>query len=216
MSQEYFSHHYVSNSDLKKLRKLIDPKFEDPSDLVEIFVFGTLVHALILEPHNADLTHKDIVLAKRMRDTFFNDRLCRDFISLPDFEREKEFYNPPLEEEDERDGPYGIKQRIKADGWSTMMNTIMEFKGVSCESEKSFETAIDRFDWDQGLAFYLDTCGAQNALLVGVSKKSPKQIFKRFIDRNHVYYKRGRVKVLKHVQLLKEYVGDNAWEEQTV
>lgn len=212
----YFDHHYISNSDLKKVRKMVDPKFDDPADLEEILKFGTLVHALIFEPHKADPNHKDYGLAVDMSKTFFNDPMCRDFIHLHDFEREKEFYNPPEgynKAEDEEVGVDGVYARCKMDGSSFGLKTVMEFKGLSCESEKSFEAAMDRFDYDMGLAWYLDVSGYQRCLMVGVSKKSPKRIFKRIADRNHPYYRSGRKKIVQHIEILKELVGDGVWQE---
>lgn len=210
----YFNHHYISNSDLKRVRKMVDPKFDDPADLEEIFKFGTLVHALIFEPHKTDLNHRDYNLAVDMSKTFFNDPMCQMFIGMRDFEREKEFYNPPMNyepEEDEVVGIDGIHARCKMDGSSWMMKAVMEFKGLSVESEKAFEVAMDRFDYDMGLAWYLDVSKYAQCLVVGVSKKSPKKIFKRIADRKHPYYLRGREKVKQHVKILKELVGDGVW-----
>lgn len=202
MSSNYFSHHYISNSDLKRVRKMVDPKFDDPADLEEIFSFGTLVHALIFEPHKADKDHKDYGLAVDMSKTFFNDPMCREFIHLKDFEREKEFY---------KEGVFGVNARCKADGVSESISTILEFKGLSVSNEKAFEDAIERFDYDQSHTWYIDTAVKKQRFLVGVSKKAPKKLFKRIAGRDHVYYHRGLVKVKRDIQLLKDLVGDGVW-----
>lgn len=176
---------------------MIDPKFEDPADLEEIFSFGTLVHALVLEPHKADYRHKDISLAKQMAATFMNDEMCRNLYYIYDFKREHEYY---------RSNRFGVKARCKADGKSNVLSLCLEFKGLSVSTEAAFEEAIDRFDYDQAAAWYLDVTGLDRYLIVGVSKKSPKRLFKRLIDRNHKYYISGREKVNKSIQLWKQIV----------
>jgi hypothetical protein len=190
----YFDSEYLSNSDLKQLRKYMDPKFEDPADLKEIFSFGTLFHALVLEPHKADYTHKDLELAKRMAKTFFDDPLCRQVIMVGDIKREYEYY---------RLNAFGVKARCKCDLMSKAISLVGELKGLACDSEKSFDEAMDRFDYDQAVAWYLDVAQKQNYFMAAVSKKSDK-LFKRLVNRDHVYYKRGIVKVNKAVKQFKE------------
>lgn len=196
----YYDHHFVSNSDLKRLKKLIDPKFEDPADLEEIFSFGTLVHALILEPHKADREHKDFGLAHDMAITFRNDPVCRQLLLIHDLRREHEFY---------RSDVFGVPARCKADAESKSLDLIFEFKGLSVSTDKAFEDAIDRFDYDQACPWYLDVSTRKRYLLVSGSKKSPKRLFKRLADRNHAYYHRGLVKVQKAIKLWKEYFPNN-------
>lgn len=174
---------------------MIDPKFDDPADLEEIFSFGTLSHATILEPYKADHNHKDYPLAKTMANTFMRDQICRQLIYIHDFKREHEYY---------RSNVFGVKARCKTDGKSNAMSLCLEFKGLSVTTENAFEEAIDRFDYDQAAAWYLDVTRLRWYLIVGVSKKSPDRLFKRLIDRNHHYYKRGVEKVNKSVELWKQ------------
>jgi hypothetical protein len=191
----YYDHHYISNSDLKKLRKILDPKFQDPADLEAIFEFGNLVEDVILQPHQANWQHKDIELAKQMCCTFSNDSICNSLLFVTDFRRQHEWY---------RTDRFGVPARCKMDGDSKKLDLVFELKGLSVTTEHSFEEAIDRFDYDQGLAWYLDVSGYKRALIVGVSKKTPERLFKRLIDRDHYYYKRGIAKVNKSIKLWKE------------
>lgn len=195
MSQLYFNSEYVSNSDLKRLRKLIDPKFEDPADLEEIFAFGNLVEDVILEPHKANYQHKDIEKAKEMERTFRADPICNKLLATYDLRRQHEFY---------RLDRFGVKARCKMDADSKALGLVFELKGLAVESDNAFEEAIDRFDYDQGLAWYLDVSGYRKALIVAVSKKKTDRLFKRIVDRDHVYYKRGLVKVKKSIVLWKQ------------
>lgn len=193
----YFDHEYASNSDLKKLVKMMESDSpEDQQNLEEIFDLGTLIHAILLEPHLANHSHKDYELAKEMAKTFMKDKLCHQLMFLSDFKREWEFY---------RQNVHGIKARCKMDGKSASMSAILEYKGLACRSQKEFEEAIYRFNYDQGAAWYLDVTQYKYCLIVAVSKKDPRRIFKQLIDRDHLIYKTGEVKVVKAVNLWRNF-----------
>lgn len=194
----YFRSEYVSNSDLKELRHRVDPKFEDPANLQDIFDFGNLVENVIFQPHLVDWNHKDIELAKNMATTFRADNICRQLLLVDDFRRQHEWY---------RSSRFGVKARCKMDGDSKKLGMIVEFKGLSIDNEDAFENAISRFDYDQGLAWYMDVSGYHRALIVAVSKKRPGRIFKRIVDRNHEYYARGVKKVHSAIRLWKQFFG---------
>lgn len=191
----YFQHHYISNSDLKQLRKMVDPKFQDPADLEEIFAFGTLVHALILEPHKADMNHKDYGIAMDMARTFIADPLCSKLLHVHDLRREHEFY---------RSNVFGVNARCKCDAESKALDLVFEFKGLSVTSDREFEIAIDRFDYDQAITWYINTSRRSNYFMVAGSKKAPKKLFKRYVHNRHLYYGRGMVKVNESIQLFLE------------
>lgn len=93
------------------------------------------------------------------------------------------------------------------DGDSKALGLVFELKGLAIDSDRAFEEAIDRFDYDQGLAWYLDVSGYKRALIVAVSKKKTDRLFKRIVDRDHVYYKRGLSKVKKSIILWKQILG---------
>lgn len=192
MSAAYFGHHYISNSDFKALRKMVDPKFEDPADLEEIFAFGRLVEDIILQPHQADYNHKDIGKAHDMARTFKADSICQQLLWIHDLRRQHEFY---------RSNVFGVPARCKMDGDSKALSLVFELKGLAVETERAFEDAVDRFDYDQGIAWYLDVSGYKQALIVAVSKKNTSRLFKRIVNRDHQYYKRGVVKIEKSVEL---------------
>ena len=191
----YFEHHYISNSDLKRLQQLMAPKYQEPENLKEIFSFGTLFHALVLEPHKADYNHPDYQLAKRMTEQFFAEKICRDiFLNVPDLKREHEFY---------RQNKFGLPARCKVDFGSRRLDLCGELKGLAVANEKQVDEAIDRFDYDQAICWYLNVSERRNYLFVCPSKLV-KRTFKRFITRDHPAYKRGEEKVIKAVKLFRE------------
>ena len=191
---------HISNSDIKELCKRDGQKFEEPPNLKEIFEFGHLVENVIFRPHLVNWKHKDIELAKAMAVTYQKDQICRQFLMVPDFRCQHEYYRS------DRVG-IGLPTKCMTDGDSRKLNMFLEFKGLSIESNTQFEESIDRFDYDQGLAWYLDTTGFKRALIVACSKKSPDRLFKRIVDRDHEYYRRGLNKVHAGVRTWKRYFG---------
>lgn len=179
----------------------------DNVNLEVIFDQGTLNHQALTEPHKAHnwlkhtTTHptkakQDFDLAMAMAKTVLKDELCRRVILSVDFRREWEFY---------RQNVHGIRARCKADGDSKILKTVFEYKGLAVTTEKAFDEAIDNFDYDQGVAWYLDTTHYDRVLIAAVSKKKPDMLFKRIVDRNHQIYLRGEQKVLKAVKYWNLY-----------
>lgn len=195
----YFDHRYASNSDLKELVARVECR--DKLDNIDaIFDFGSAFHAGILEPHKADLSMlsaEEIELIGEMSKTFWKDKLCSEFVLTPDFRREHEYY---------RKQRFGIGARCKVDGESKRMGIILELKGLSVTTYKSFIESIYHLSYDQGAAWYLNVTSSEAIMFrqkffVGISKKQPDRLFKVLVDRNHDIYKSGEKKVKKAVGL---------------
>lgn len=197
----YFDSDYISNSDLKRVNKYWNPRYREPENIEEIFKDGTLIHETLLEPHkvlhlNRD-TNPKYALALDMAKTTLEDRLTKSLFMMPDFRVEHEFYKQNI---------HGVKARCKMDGSSKIASTIFEYKGLSVTSQNAFEEAIMTFDYDQGAAWYLDVTGYRRCLIGAPSKKNSRKYFKVVIDRDHLLYKTGEVKVLKSIEILKTFV----------
>lgn len=193
----YFDHHYTSNSELKEITDIDDGR-EKPQNIQEIFDLGTYYHQVLLEPHKADRANENYELARTMADTVLRDGLCQQVIMASDFRREHEFYRIR--------NPWGLQGvRCKCDGVSKSYSTILEYKGLNITTESAFYSCIERFGYDQSSCFYLDTAMADWYLLVGVSKKNPKKMFRCLIDRKHKYYFSGMQKIQKAIKLWKSY-----------
>lgn len=210
----YFDHDFVSNSDLKAIINRVEQKREEPENLQQIFEAGTLNHHALLEPHKAQQWLKEKLalcffdeereeikkqydLACTMAKTVLQDTMCRSLIMMPDFRREHEWY---------RSSKFLLKGvRCKTDGDSKAMSTIFEYKGLAITTENGFDSAIENHDYDQSAFLYLNVVGYKNYLIVGVSKKDPKKLFKRIITREHRWYTTGGVKTEKAVRVWKQH-----------
>lgn len=192
--QAYRDHPFIANSDLKGLMA----QFKDtnvPDNLEEIFSFGTLAHALILEPHLADYTHPDIERGLEMRDTFMKDPFCEAFISHPGFKPEHEFYRKDI---------LGVPGKCKMDGAINSRKDILEFKSLSITTQSAFEEAVYHFDYDQGAAWYLDVSRYDRLLIVAISKPETKKLFKLLVTRDDDVYKSGKKKYTQACARWKE------------
>lgn len=198
---DYFQHDFISNSDLKDFKKKISGvTFEEPANLQEIFDMGTLSHAVIFEPHMANREHENLELALAMKDTFWADPACRMFALADDFHREYPFYNDRAIV-----GPYKVKLRCKYDGVRLRTKMMLEFKGLSIDTEKAFREALVRYDYDQAAAHYMITGDLRMALMVGISKKDPKKLFKWFIKRYDEFYLSGEQKLIDTLTTLRGF-----------
>lgn len=205
MSAAYFSHHYISNSDLVKLKRM-GTDYVEPENLQIILDQGTLNHNALLEPYKADIwlkeaidkasnqeerikAYNDYELAKRMACTVLKDPLCRSVIMAPDFRREHEWY---------RTGCLGFHgTRCKTDGDSRKLGVIFEYKGLKVANDNAFASAIGHHDYDQASCLYINTTKLPRWLIACVSKQYPDRLFKRLVDANHNIYKNGQTKIEK-------------------
>jgi hypothetical protein len=196
---DYFQHSFISNSDIKSFKKKMGLSFEDPLNLQEIYDFGTLFHATILEPHLSDKNHEDYELALKMRDTFWKDPVCRAFAMASDFEREQPFYNDAVV------GPYKVKLRAKCDGVRRRMKVFLELKGLGLDNDKAFRSALVRYNYDQAASHYAISGDFGMGLIVGISKKDPTKLFKWWMKRYDDWYLQGEQKLIDDLTLLREF-----------
>lgn len=202
----YFDHPAISNSDIQKFLQQIGLKREMPANIQAIYDFGTEFHAGILEPHKRRL---DVVspgqeqLIKEMADTFWRDKLCRDFAMAKDFQREMEVgvKAPAILEV----GGMRIAARCKFDGARTSLKMGLELKGVKVSSQKQFEECLIGLDYDRAVAHYQLTSKYEWTLVVGISKSNTDRLFKKIVKRHDDFYAVGEHKLIEALQLLSNY-----------
>lgn len=196
----YFSHPFVSNSDLSKLKQ--DLSGADERDYQEALRFGTLVHAIILEPHKVDLirlqvegvqyTKEEIDTARKMKISFLNDSFCRDL--LPKSEIEVEMYHPATSFE--HNGiSFTMDTRRKYDGWLSLVNWGWDLKSTTATTQQGFEASISQFDYDRARVFYAAGSGAMQDVIIGVSKVAPYRVFKVFMKHGDDLWQSGHRKM---------------------
>lgn len=200
----YFDHEFISNSNITEFLTAIGLKREMPANIQQIFSFGTEFHASILQPHLNDWSkvkpeEKDLIC--RMRDTFWEDSMCRNFMN--DCEREKEFYGRLCV------GGMEIKSRCKADAARAPLKYLLELKGVKVTSQKQFIESLVALDYDRAVPHYQLTSGYEWTLLVGISKVNPKMLFKKLVRRHDAFYAEGEEKLRQALIHLYQYSPDD-------
>lgn len=201
----YYAHPYISNSDLSRF-KLELGATEEP-DYSEALRFGTLVHALILEPEKVDLirlmvlsddgreyqySREEIDTARKMRLSFLNDSFCRQLLTA--CETEVEMYNPSTRFV-QRGIDFTLDTRRKYDLFNRMVNWGGDIKSTTATSQQAFEAAIDRFDYDRARVFYAQGPGARQDCILGISKVAPYRVFKVFMKEGDALWQSGQDKM---------------------
>lgn len=200
MTSTYFDQKdYISNSEFKRILKQAGYGIPEPENLDNIFSFGILFEDLLLQPLKADHTHKDYELAKEMVNTTHKDPVVGRLLSLADFRVQHEYY---------RHDVFGFKGRCKTDGDSKMLDMMLELKSLAVTTDNQFREAIDHFNYDRAAAWYINCTYLRRQLIVGVSKKEPKRIFKNLVVKDDVMYKSGVMKIDKVKRVITEIVGD--------
>jgi hypothetical protein len=202
----YFSHPYLSNSDLKDFGKKIGIEREMPANMEAIFSFGTLFHKVILEPNRVtdeDRKHPDYALADKMRLRYWEDPIARMVINGHDFEREHEFYATV------QVGGMEYNARCKADGYRNGISTLLELKGLRVTHQKGFEEALLNFDYDRAAVHYMLTSKCDKVLIVGISKSDPKKLFRKVVKKHDEFYAWGEEKLKDRLRLLYQYSPDD-------
>jgi hypothetical protein len=198
----YYAHPFASNSDLTKLQQELGGK--DAIDTTQAFLFGTLVHAMILEPHTVDLirrrvvgvdheyTAEDLHTARKMRASFLNDSFCRNLLDACD--KEVEMYNPGTQF-CHQGISFTLDTRRKYDLWSHLTWWGGDLKSTTATSQAQFEQAIGMFDYDRARVFYAAGSGAIQDVIIGVSKVAPYRVFKVFMKRGDRLWSSGEAKM---------------------
>jgi len=198
----YFDHDNLSNSDLKKMKERLGLTRPAPENLQAIFEFGSTFHKAILEPHLVTEEEKkgdNFNLALTMSKVFWRDYFCRDFAMAKDFQREHEFYETLTV-----DGMQ-IDAKCKADGYRSKQKFFLELKSTACTTQKGFEAAMLDLDYDQACAHYMLTSRCDVALIVGISKRSPYNLFRRIVKKYDDWYLNGEQKLIDTLKLLVQY-----------
>ncbi len=196
----YYSHPYCSNSDLSRLKD--DLSAQDQSERENAYRFGTLVHAMILEPHTVDLirrslngveyTAEEIKIARYMRTSFMNDSFCRSLLEKS--EVEVEMYHPGTAFT--HNGiDFTLDTRRKYDGWLSLVNWGWDLKSTTATSQAQFEASIGLFDYDRARVFYAAGSDAMQDVIIGVSKIAPYRLFKVFMKHGDALWMSGQRKM---------------------
>lgn len=195
----YYQRREVSNSDLLELHKYFLP-YSVVLDLEAAYRFGNLVDAMITEPLRCDhlryrvddeqFGQHEWEIASKMRSAFHKDSLS--------FRMLQQSKGQAVKTKDlliDFEGfEFTLPMRCKYDLWSDILQYGGDIKSTIATTQKQFEDAFFHFDYDQSRALYMDISGANQDLVIGISKLPPHKIFKIYIKRGDAIYTSGKEK----------------------
>lgn len=200
----YYSRTEVSNSDLTALKNLLHPLPLPAGAREAAFRFGTLVDAIITEPHRVNYLRRTVDDVTYTEDEFRHAREMhralrlearRDpFLArvLQTAETQRVMANPAQNFE-YGSFPFTLPTRCKWDWYFPLFNFGGDLKTTSASTEAEFRDAIDHFDWDRSRAWYMDIARSDRDFIYAISKRNCR-VFRLNIRRGDPVYTRGRDK----------------------
>lgn len=197
----YYSHPYVSNSDLSKLKLEMMGKI-DQQQYVDAYRIGSLVDAMITEKHRVDYfkrtlidtdysySFQEIGQCMRMRDAFMADAFCQELLAMCDGQAEMYDEDTPFIW---NGVSFTLNTKRKYDLWAKLLNWGGDIKSTTATTQAQFEAAARRFDYDRQRYWYMHPRQIQRDVLIGISKVNFK-IFKIFIQSGDAFYRSGERK----------------------
>lgn len=194
MLDPYYSRPEVSNSDLSRLKQELFPR--EMPDPTQAYRFGTLVDAMITEPHRVNFfrrscdsevfSKEEFELAEAMRRAFLRDELCEQLMVGVETQRVM------VRKRDMRfrNVDFTLDTRCKWDGWRQDLMYGFDIKSTTETTQRGFEEAARYFDYPRQRAWYMDIAGSDYDVLIGISKKNLR-IFKIFVKRGDPFYTEG-------------------------
>jgi hypothetical protein len=191
----------VSNSDLGWLEEYWMPG-EQVVDLRKAYANGTLIDAMITEPHKVDFFKRTVAgedyrysadefeTAKEMKRVFNKDAFCSAFAKSCKFQHIT--FKPDFQIN------YGglkfmLPAKCKWDLFRCDIDLSGDIKSTACTTQKQCEEALRYFNYDRSRAWYMDLELRTNDILIFISKVNFK-IFKIPIKRDSQIYKDGKEK----------------------
>lgn len=199
--QNYRAFPAVSNSDLGWLEETFMPT-QKKIDLRAAYANGTLIDAMITEPHKVDLfklkvegedynyTAEEFERAKEMKKAFYKDPFCAAFVQQCQFQHIT--YQPEFKIS--YDGlDFTLPAKCKWDLFRKGIDLSGDIKSTACTTQKQVEEALRYFNYDRSRAWYMDLEDRTNDILIFISKVNFK-IFKVPVKKDSEIYRDGKAK----------------------
>jgi hypothetical protein len=192
----YYQLHRISNSDLTIAEHLLNGI---PYTRPEVaFRLGTAFHELVLEPEKfraESCRELDFKLLYRMYRTVVANRFCQTALHATEKEKVILWREPNT----------GIACKCKLDMILRQPGqlTVMDLKTTSAGSLATFMQACRQYNYDRQMAFYADSIGARQVVLIGVSKKAKRLFFVQKYSHS-AFIRQGRQKYRQLLQRIQE------------
>lgn len=192
---DYFSHPFCSNSKLTAFAQELGIIPEYGGDEHEAYRIGSLFDAVVTEPAKLDLiqgvilgteyefTENEYKNCLGMKKSLERNSVYKTFLSLsPNYQ--KEIYQEGFDF-----GEFKLDMRAKLDYFIPGM--VADLKSTVANSQKAFENACDLFGYWRQLWLYCKLTNSKKAMIFGVSKKQPYNVFVVNINEDDENWKKG-------------------------
>lgn len=173
----YYSHPYVSNSDLSRLKRELESDVYVPP--TASFRFGSLVDAVITEPlainretmkfvsDGIAFTKGELAKADRMRQLFLAHPICRMIYTKSTTQAEIYADYVPFHV----DGvDFELPMRAKLDFFWADARIVADLKTTAAKTQQAFEHSAMQFDYYRQMVHYCKLTGSNRAAIIGMSK----------------------------------------------
>lgn len=191
----------VSNSDLGWLDEQFMPT-QKQIDLQKAYANGTLIDAMITEPHKVNFfklsvegekyqySADEFERAKEMKKSFYKDPFCAAFVQQCKFQHIT--YQPEFRINFEG-FEFTLPAKCKWDLFRPGIDLSGDIKSTACTTQKQVEECVRYFNYDRSRAWYMDLENRSNDILIFISKVNFK-IFKVPVKRDSEIYREGKAK----------------------
>lgn len=195
----YFEHPYCSNSALSALGAELGILPEIKGDSYNNFRMGSLFDAVVTEPAKLDL------ITNRILDTdysFTTDEYKRCLMMKRELEKNSLYQvyisaNPDFQKEVYVDnfsfGDFELNMKAKLDYF--VPGTVADLKSTDSSSQEQFENACEMFGYHRQMWLYCNLTDCDKAILFGVSKKRPHNVFTVIIKKGDDRWKLGEEQI---------------------
>lgn len=154
----YYSIKRISNSDLQIAKHLImGIPLRKPKNA---FHFGRALHEAILEPEKFSIHNYSGVNKKLLNRCIETVQQSEECLHLIEGSREQEVYWTDFYTK--------VECKSKLDIYKKGM--VIDIKTTRARTQQEFEQCIQNYEYDRQMAFYADSVGAEQIVLIGISK----------------------------------------------
>jgi hypothetical protein len=196
----YYQLHRISNSDLTIAEHLLNGiPYQKPE---AAFRLGGAFHELVLEPEKfrtESCRELDFKLLYRMYRTVMANHFCKAVLQASEKEKVILWQEPTT----------GIACKCKLDMiWqqgeqAQGASIVLDLKTTAASNLPAFLEACQQYHYDRQMAFYADSIGARQVVLIGVSKKAKRLFFVQKYS-NSAFITQGRSKYQQLLQRIQE------------
>lgn len=208
----YYDRPEVSNSDISEMKNYFMPP-DYRMDLRDAYRFGNLIDAMITEQHRVNFylkkvdeetfTNAEWDLAIKMRDAAKKDPMTAKFMEVCSGQAVKS----KLVDFDYHGFKFQLLMRCKYDFWNEYMGWGGDLKSTVSTTRKQFIEACYHFDYDRQRAVYMKISGANQDMLIGISKKN-LGVFHLPITMGDEFHQSGEKKLTELAFKYWVYFGD--------